>query len=356
MPKSSVPTVVDLFSGCGGLSYGLIQAGFNVILGVDNDKDSLITFEANHPGSKAVNIDLADPNSAKMIRATVKNRQIDVIVGGPPCQGFSLTGPRNMEDTRNKLYLSMFNIVKEIKPKSFLIENVSGMATLYGGKVKEDIITKFEGIGYNVKAKLLCAADYGVPQMRKRLVFVGLLKEIGEFNFPEPICQKDNYQTCSEAISDLPSREESLGEEEDDYRGKPTTKYQKAMQNGSKKLFNHVASAHTEKIVKVISQVPEGGNHRSLPTGVGKHRNFHEAWTRYHSQKPSRTIDTGHRNHFHYKYNRIPTVRENARLQSFPDTFKFYGSRTSQNRQVGNAVPPLLSFNIGKELISIISK
>lgn len=356
MPKNSAPTVVDLFSGCGGLSYGLIQAGFDVILGVDNDKDSLITFEANHPGSKAVNIDLADPESSRLIKEAVGGRSIDVIVGGPPCQGFSLTGSRNMEDPRNKLYLSMFNIVRDIKPKAFIIENVSGMATLYGGKVKEDIINKFEGIGYNVKAKLLCAADYGVPQMRKRLVFVGVLEKYGEFDFPIPTFTQDNYVTSGEAISDLPSNEIDLGSEEADYTTQPQTKYQRIMRGNSRKLYNHVATCHTEKVVKVISQVPEGGNHKDLPNGVGEHRKFNEAWTRYHSQKPSRTIDTGHRNHFHYKYNRIPTVRENARLQSFPDTFKFYGSRTSQNRQVGNAVPPLLSYNLGNNLIRIIKK
>lgn len=356
MQEKSALNVVDLFSGCGGLSYGLIQAGLKVLLGVDNDHDSLVTFEANHPGSKTTNLDLADPQAAKKIIKEVGDKNIDIVVGGPPCQGFSLTGSRNIEDPRNKLYLSMFNIVNEIQPKAFLVENVAGMATLYGGKVKEDIISKFEGAGYNVTAKLLSAADYGVPQMRKRLVFVGIKKSIGSFNFPKPTTTPDNYVTCGEAISDLPSRVYEQGDEESSYTTGPTTSYQKKIRNGSKKLYNHVASLHTDKVLRVISQVPEGGNHKDLPKGVGEHRNFHEAWTRYHSKRPSRTIDTGHRNHFHYEYNRIPTVRENARLQSFPDDFRFYGSRTSQNRQVGNAVPPLLSYNLGKEIKKVLNK
>jgi DNA (cytosine-5)-methyltransferase 1 len=123
------------------------------------------------------------------------------------------------------------------------------------------------------------------------------------------------------------------------------------MRKGSNKLFNHVATQHTQMVKEVMTLVPEGGNYKDLPLGVGESRKFNEAWTRYHSKKPSRTIDTGHRNHFHYKYNRVPTVRENARLQSFPDSFVFYGNRTQKYRQVGNAVPPLLGYHLAKKLL-----
>ena len=126
------------------------------------------------------------------------------------------------------------------------------------------------------------------------------------------------------------------------------------MRVNSKKINNHIGTQHTDLVKSVIAQVPEGGNHKDLPKGVGDSRKFNEAWTRYHSQKPSKTIDTGHRNHFHYKYNRVPTVRENARLQSFPDNFKFLGTKTQQYRQVGNAVPPLLGFYIAKQLKKIL--
>ena len=119
-------------------------------------------------------------------------------------------------------------------------------------------------------------------------------------------------------------------------------------------IRNHIATKHTDYVIKVISQVPEGGNYKDLPPGVGESRKFNEAWTRYHSKKPSKTIDTGHRNHFHYKWNRIPTVRENARLQSFPDEFIFYGTKTEQYRQVGNAVPPILGKVLAEELIKYL--
>lgn len=342
--------VLDLFCGCGGLSCGFSQAGFNILLGIDNDNAALNTFKNNHKGSKAENMNLADDDICGRIDKLIDKKNVDVIIGGPPCQGFSLTGPRNFYDKRNKLYLAMVNTVKYFRPKAFLIENVTGMATLYGGEVKDKIIECFTELGYNVNVQVVCAADYGVPQIRKRLIFVGIRKDIGTFDFPEKIKTPETYISCEEALSDLPSLEYDLGEEIMDYKAAPLSEYQKIMRKNSKKLYNHVATNHTEEVKNVIALVPEGGNYKDLPPGIGTSRKFNEAWTRYHSKKPSRTIDTGHRNHFHYKYNRVPTVRENARLQSFPDDFIFYGTKTQQNRQVGNAVPPLLSYNLAKQI------
>ena len=324
-------------------------------MGIDSDDAALVTFEKNHNNSKALNADLSAKESFDKIEEVAGGREIDVIIGGPPCQGFSLTGPRNFDDPRNKLYLAMIETVKRFNPKAFVIENVPGMATMYKGEVRDEIIRRFTKMGYNVNSKILCAADYGVPQMRKRLVFVGIRK--GEkFEFPLPYLDKDNYVTCEDAISDLQSRENDLGTEIDNYECEPQSEYQKLMRKGSKLLHNHVATNHTDKVKNVIALVPEGGNYKDLPPGVGTSRRFNEAWTRYHSKKPSRTIDTGHRNHFHYKWNRVPTIRENARLQSFPDTFVFYGNRTQQNRQVGNAVPPLLGKAIAEQLKKYLKK
>ena len=156
--------------------------------------------------------------------------------------------------------------------------------------------------------------------------------------------------TCEEAISDLPTRESETGRETDVYTSGPITRYQRRMRKGNKVLYNHVATKHTQHVINVISQVPEGGNYKDLPPGVGDSRKFNEAWTRYSSKRPSKTIDTGHRNHFHYQLNRVPTIREMARLQSFPDDFVFKGNKTQQNRQVGNAVPPLLGYHVAKKL------
>lgn len=185
------------------------------------------------------------------------------------------------------------------------------------------------------------------------MFFVGYKKDLGYnyFDFPKPLLDKDHYVTTGEAISDLPSLENDLGVEETEYTSKPKSEYQKMMRKNSTKLFNHVGTRHTDEVKWVISQVPEGGNHKDLPKGVGESRKFNEAWTRYDSKKPSKTIDTGHRNHFHYKWNRVPTVRENARLQSFPDTYQFLGPKTQQNRQVGNAVPPILAQVIAEKMI-----
>lgn len=348
--------VIDLFCGCGGLSKGFENAGYNVVLGVDNNNAALETFQKNHNNSTKLNADLSDENTFEIIREIVGTRSIDVIIGGPPCQGFSLTGPRNFDDERNKLYLAVIKAVKQFSPSAFIIENVPGMATLYNGDIKEEIIKRFSDLGYNVNPAILCAADYGVPQMRKRLIFVGVKEKLGFFEFPLATNNPSNYITCQDAISDLPSRDIELGNEADIYITPPLTEYQRHMRRNSELLHNHVATNHTDMVKSVISLVPEGGNYKDLPQGVGESRKFNEAWTRYHSKKPSKTIDTGHRNHFHYKYNRVPTIRENARLQSFEDDFIFYGNKTQQNRQVGNAVPPLLGYAIAKKLLKYLAK
>lgn len=341
---------IDLFAGCGGLSKGFMDAGYHIIVGVDNDQAALSTFAKNHPGAVAMNADLSKQETFDEILKVAGDRSIDVIIGGPPCQGFSLSGPRNFDDERNKLYLAVFEMVKQYNPKGFIIENVPGMATLYNGEIKEEILRRFEALGYNVECKILCAADYGVPQIRKRLIFMGIRSDLGCPYFPEPVVDPEHYVTCREAIGDLPSRVVELGTEIDEYIMEPQSDYQRKMRGDMTVLHNHVATNHTQMVKDTIALVPQGGNYKDLPSGVGESRKFNEAWTRYHGDRPSRTIDTGHRNHFHYEHNRVPTVRENARLQSFPDDFVFLGTRTQQNRQVGNAVPPLLGYHLGLAL------
>lgn len=347
--------VIDLFSGAGGLSQGFKQAGYNILMGVDFDDAALRTYGHNLKDSIALKADLFDEETAiKEIEENLNGNTVDVVIAGPPCQGFSLTGSRDINDSRNKLYVAVVHAVKHFQPKAFLIENVPGMATLYKGKVKEQIINTFEDMGYNVSVtdKPLLAADYGVPQMRKRMFFVGFKKDLGYdyFTFPEPTLSPEDYIGTADAISDLPSLVDDMGEENIPYFTAAQSDYQKLMRKNSSTIHNHIGTKHTDEVKWVISQVPEGGNHKDLPEGVGTSRKFNEAWTRYHSQKPSKTIDTGHRNHFHYKWNRVPTVRENARLQSFPDDFEFLGTKTQQNKQVGNAVPPLLAQAIGEKM------
>ena len=338
-------TVIDLFAGAGGLSLGFEAEGFEILAAAEKDPHAVETFRYNHPGTPVVDVDLADPAADRSIRETVTG-QVDIVLAGPPCQGFSLTGPRNLGDERNRLYMAVARVVETFSPQAFVIENVPGMKGLFGGQVVREVIRHFGnlGDGYHVWNDVLLAAGYGVPQMRRRLFIIGLRADLESlFVPPEPTHDPGAYISCEEAIGDLPSRAEELGQEEDVYNSDPTTRYQEEMREGSEALWNHVATNHTELVRSVIAQVPEGGNYRDLPPGVGTSRSFNEAWTRYHSGRPAKTIDTGHRNHFHYKWNRVPTIRENARLQSFPDSFRFLGTRTSQNRQVGNAVPPKLA-------------
>lgn len=349
-------TAIDLFSGAGGLSKGFLDAGFEVIVGVDNDQPALNTFARNHGGAVALKADLSKQETFDEIKRIAGKRSIDVVIAGPPCQGFSLSGPRNFDDERNKLYLAVIEMVRQYQPRGFIIENVPGMATLYEGQIKDEILKRFDKMGYNIECRILCAADYGVPQIRKRLIFMGVRKDIGSPKFPNPILKPDNYLTCREAISDLPSLENEMGSDESQYIDAPKTEYQKLMRGSCNVLYNHLGTNHTQMVKDTIALVPEGGNYKDLPAGWGESRKFHMAWTRLNGNAPARTVDTGHRNLFHYKYNRVPTVRESARMQSFPDDFVFTGTKTQQCRQVGNAVPPLLGQALGKALLDIISQ
>lgn len=179
------------------------------------------------------------------------------------------------------------------------------------------------------------ASEFGVPQNRKRAFFIGT-KGKKEFSFPKTNTPK--LIASKDAISDLPEKSLPDGK---DYSTKPKSEYQELIRKGSKGIYNHEITNHSEQTIEIISIVPDGGNYKNLPLELQQTRNVHIAWTRLNSNKPSFTIDTGHRHHFHYKYNRIPTVRESARIQSFPDSFIFLGSKTSQYKQVGNAVPPI---------------
>lgn len=339
----SKPTVIDLFCGCGGLSFGFIEAGFDVLLGIDNWKDAISTFENTHKNAKGIVADLFT-ETPKDISKLTGIKDIDVIIGGPPCQGFSIAGKRIIDDERNQLYKSFVNFVKYYQPKVFLMENVPNIVSMGKGVVKDSIIEDFEKLGYTVVYKVLLASDYGVPQNRRRAFFVGT-KNNKEFVFPEPTTE--NPISAKEAISDL---SENSIKDGSNYKTEPKSDYQKLIRGNSDGIYNHEITIHSEKTTSIISLVPDGGNYKDLPEELRKIRNVNIAWTRLNSIKPSFTIDTGHRHHFHYKYNRVPTVRESARIQSFPDTFIFFGSKTSQYKQVGNAVPPILAEVLAKEI------
>lgn len=335
------PTVIDLFCGCGGLSYGFMKAGYDIVVGIDNWKDAIETFNYNHTKNVGKVLDLSNAKPAEL---KIKNN-IDVIIGGPPCQGYSIAGKRIIEDERNELYKSFVKFVDYYKPKAFLMENVPNIISMGKGAIKEEIIKDFEKLGYKVVYKILMASDFGVPQNRRRAFIVGL-NNGKEFDFPEHLVL--DKVTSKEAISDLTENSILDGTV---YPNPPMSKYQTKIRNGNKVVFNHEITTHKEQTVEIISMVPDGGNYKDLPKELHQTRKVNIAWTRLNSQKPSFTIDTGHRHHFHYEYNRVPTVRESARIQSFPDSFVFQGSKTSQYKQVGNAVPPILAEHLAKQLL-----
>lgn len=337
--------ILDLFCGCGGMSLGFEQAGFKVLLGIDFWKDALETYRFNRKNANTLCADMA-VLSGKEVADTIGNAAVDVIIGGPPCQGFSVAGKRIVDDERNKLYKGFVRMVDYFKPKAFVMENVPNILSIGGGAIKDAIIADFSALGYTVEYQVLTASDYGVPQNRRRAFFVGL-QNGAHFTFPKPFTQEK--VTSKEAISDLPEHSVNDGSE---YPSAPNSDYQIMMRRHSTAIFNHQSTIHNQKTIDTISLVPDGGNYKDLPPELQQTRKVHIAWTRLNSKKPSFTIDTGHRHHFHYVYNRIPTARESARIQSFPDDFIFTCSRTSQLKQIGNAVPPLLGKAIATSLLA----
>lgn len=341
--KNDKLNVIDLFCGCGGLSLGFEHVGFNVLLGIDVWEDALVTYKHNHSNGNTLCADLANL-SPETVKERIGNAQVDVIIGGPPCQGFSIAGKRIVDDERNSLYKSFVRMVSHFKPKAFLLENVPNILSIGEGVVRDSIVKDFTDLGYNVTYKVLLAADYGVPQNRRRAIFVGMLNG-NEFEFPKPTV--DQPVTSKEAISDLP--EESI-EEGGCYPTAPQSEYQALMRRGCDKVYNHEITIHNDRTKEIIAMVPDGGNYKDLPIELQGTRKVHIAWTRLNSKRPSITIDTGHFHHFHYEYNRVPSARESARFQSFPDSFVFIGNKTSKLKQIGNAVPPLMAQVIATEI------
>ncbi len=346
MSEQNKLTFIDLFSGCGGLSLGFEQAGYKSLIAIDHWKDALQTYAYNRPGTKTLCANLLTLSSQE-VEQQIGSTSVDVIIGGPPCQGFSVAGKRIIEDERNQLYKSFVAMVAHFKPRAFVMENVPNILSMGDGIIKEAILKDFESLGYNVQCRVLLASDYGVPQNRRRAVFVGLRE--GQFDFAIPTVE--HKVTTEEALSDLP--EGSLPEGIN-YPTESQSEFQSQIRINSNGVYNHEVTEHNQKTIDVISLVPDGGNYKDLPESLQGIRKVHIAWTRLNSKTPSITIDTGHRHHFHYKWNRVPTVRESARIQSFPDSFIFTCSKTSQYKQVGNAVPPIMAKAIAEHLKDIL--
>lgn len=293
--------VIDLFCGCGGFSKGFEEAGYNICFGIDMWADAVVTYQKNFPEASVLNEDITKISGRDILERTgLSSNEVDVIIGGPPCQGFSVSGKRMIDDERNSLYKSYVQIVSEIKPKVFVMENVPGLVRLFHGKVAEWVQEDFEAIGYTVRMQILSADNYGVPQQRKRVFFVGVREDLSErgieFRYPIPFMGNGTPHpawTCKDAISDLDFVPDDRGMGEViPYRLPAENDYQREMREGSKNILNHSITIHNARTKEIISMVPDGGNYKDLPEELWSTRKVHIAWTRMDSGKPCFTIDT----------------------------------------------------------------
>ena len=360
---------IDLFSGCGGMTLGFKWAGFNSVLASDIDENCEKTFTKNFPEIPFLCGDLSEI-SKRQFDEIILSKNIDVIIGGPPCQGFSLANKnRNKvsEDPRNKLFYEFVKIINWYNPKSFVMENVKGLLSMDSGKVIKQIQNEFKNagdFGYEVRTKVLKASNYGVPQSRERVIVIGIRKD---FNLiPEfPLKKYTKETTVEDAIMDLPQINAREGDEVMNYESKPSNAYQAFMRKNSKKIYNHIAMRHTQRVVDRFKAIKPGKNlldvwesHGAVQRGNPNKKSsikFSQNNLRLISNKPAPTIAASFQSNFIHPFlDRNFTAREGARLQSFPDDFVFEGMRTkmswekglSQYQQIGNAVPPLLSYEI----------
>lgn len=343
--------VVDLFAGVGGLSQGFISKGFEIEFAVESNKEIAISYKLNHPKTTVYDEDISNLD---FIELNLKHPDIDVIIGGPPCQGFSQKGKRlSINDDRNFLFKKFIEAVKIFKPKYFVLENVANIMTTANGYFREEIINGFEELGYKVNSKTLNASDYGVPQNRRRAFFIGKLN--GDLiEFPPPFQKKT---TIKEAIYDLPFLQSGEGKEFFNYEKQPLSEYQKKLRINSKGIYNHLATKHSNLAIERLEMIPKGKGKEVLPMEHRTKSIYSGTWSRLLEDGIAATIttrfDTPSSGLFtHPILNRCLTVREAARIQSFSDTFIFHGSKTVQMKQVGNAVPPLLASEIATIILN----
>jgi len=382
-------TMIDLFAGAGGLSEGLREAGFRGFYANEIKHRYSETYAINHPNTIIDQHDIRKVD-AKLVRERlgVRRGELDLIAGGPPCQGFSINAPiRSSEDERNHLFREFLRFVDEFYPRAVLIENVPGLVSFGGGLTLQAILTTLENHGYQSDVRILYAPHYGVPQTRWRTIVIGLRKGLSiNTAFPDPAYEAPirinftsrfegrnivflpgkvhlpQFISVKDAIDDLPVlKNGESGTKINAYRTQPTNDFQRAMRAGSNGVVNHEAARLSKINMERLAYIPTGGNWTDIPTELlpkGMQRARRSDHTkRYGRVDPdglASTILTKCDPHwgayFHYNQDRAFTVREAARIQTFPDTFHFVGSRVEQYEQVGNAVPPLLAAAIGRSL------
>lgn len=381
------PTAIDLFSGAGGLTLGLANAGFRVLLASDLSGVCAATHRRNLRSVPFHQKDVRKISGRELLHeAGLAGGELDLLIGGPPCQGFSIIGQRLLHDARNDLFGEFVRIAGEIRPKVAVIENVPGLATLGKGVLLRQIGAAFRELGYDASCAELLAAQYGVPQMRWRMFFIAWRDDLGirHAGFPDPThgragigdlvpnrtvtaAQAEGFLTVADAIGDLPAVHS--GEEAGSYDGEPKTPYQKAMRAfaDGRELPNHYAPRLSAVNLQRIAVLEPGQDWRHLPHDLlpgGMQRALRKDHTRRFRRMTwegvPRSIITRFRDpksgeYIHPEQARTISIREAARIQSFPDWFAFEGAYTDQYDQVGNAVPPLLARAVGREILATLS-
>ncbi len=350
------PRVIDLFAGVGGLSLGFEKKGFDVVLANEYDASIATSYIANHKNTKMIVGDITSLDLEDTFGKLAGT--IDVVIGGPPCQGFSQKGQRKtIHDERNFLFKYYVSVVELVKPKYFVMENVPNLLTAEGGYFRHEIEELFNKLGYSLEYGVLNASDYGVPQNRRRAVIIGKL----DGDAPKLPTPKRNNVTIWDAISDLAYLESGEGSEEQEYKYPAESDYEKMLRKDSSKLFNHIATKHSPLALERLALIPPNAGREVLPEEHLTKSIYSGTWTRMKKDEISVTIttrfDTPSSGKFTHPFlNRAITVREAARIQSFPDNFHFVGNKGSQMKQVGNAVPPLLAAAIAEVIMNDIKE
>ena len=345
--------VIDLFAGVGGLSYGFAHNdNFEIVMANEYEKDIATAYRMNHPTVNVIQGDIRDITEDQL-KAIRGKEGIDILVGGPPCQSYSTLGKRQMDD-RAHLFEEYCRILSVVQPKMFIFENVSGLLSMQGGKLIEIIKDEFSKLGYEVKSKILNVVDYGVPQYRDRVILVGM-KGKNKFEYPEPTHGEGliPHLTVSDAFSDMPVLKS--GEESSTYATEPQNDFQKFLRKNSTVITDNIAPTNGAHLIKIMEALPDGGSKDDLPPEIRPKSGYGNTYAKMWWKRPAPTVTRNFATPsssrcVHPRDSRAMTTREGARLQSFPDDYKFYGSRAMKNLEIGNAVPPLLSIALAKEV------
>ncbi len=349
--------ILDLFCGAGGFSYGMHKnPHFYTEVALDFNPHAAETFKRNMPETEVIVGDITDSNIKNKVISESKKRNVNMIIGGPPCQGFSMKGKKlGLGDPRNFLFVEYLNIVKELQPEVFVIENVKALLSTSAGWFKNQIVNAISIMGYTVEFGVLNASNFGVPQVRERAIFICSKKK----SIPLPM-SNSSVVTVRDAIGDLSYLESGEGSFAQEYKMEAVTPYQKQMRAGSKVLYNHQASMHKKVAIDKLKMIPPEKGKEYLPKEMLGNQKFKTTWGRLVWDEPSPTIDTrfdaasnGKNNHPYL--HRAITPREAARIQSFDDKFVFYGSKVYVRQQIGNAVPPLMAKAIADQIGEILN-